>query len=109
MIGSRFAARRLALVISLANLGFLVCLAAGLLLASPWALMEGLPLWLRAAGWIPWLTVPLSLGLPVRLAGAFGSDEWTPLGRLYCAVLIAAAAGFAGFVWSWNLFGLARV
>jgi hypothetical protein len=98
--------RRLAAAVSVANLLVLAALGVGLLRMSPFELMEGLPAWLRAAGWIPYATLPLSLLLAARWLGGLASPAWTPLARLHFALLVAAAAFFAWFAWTWNLIGL---
>lgn len=87
----------------------LVALAAvgyGLASLSPFVLFERVPPWLRAAGWLPVLSIPLSLALPWLLWRSRGSRAWTPLARLHLALLTLACAVFALLAWSYHLIAL---
>jgi hypothetical protein len=69
-------------------------------------LLEGIPPWLAAAGWLPLLSVPLSFGLPWLLWRSRRSPEWTPLARIHYGVLTLASAAFALLAWSYHLMEL---
>jgi CubicO group peptidase (beta-lactamase class C family) len=105
--GSPLAARFLAAGVSALSLAVLGVLAYGLTRLSPHVLLEGIPPWLRAAGWLPLLSIPLSLALPWLLWRSRRSPEWTPLARLHFALLTLASAVFALLAWSYHLIGLA--
>ena len=99
--GSPLAARAVAGGVSALSLGVLGAVAYGLISLSPHVLLEGIPPWLRAAGWLPVLSIPLSLALPWLLWRSRGS--WTPLARLHFALLILACAVFALLAFSYHL------
>jgi hypothetical protein len=105
--GSPLAARALAAGVSALSLTVLGVLAYGLTRVSPHVLLEGIPPWLRAAGWLPLLSIPLSLALPWLLWGSRRSPEWTPLARIHYALLTLASAAFALLAFSYHLIELA--
>jgi CubicO group peptidase (beta-lactamase class C family) len=86
------------------SLAVLAAIGIGLTALSPFALFLSIPLWLRAAGLLPFLSIPLSLALLLLLVR--DGRRWTPLARLSLAALTAALAVFAALAWSYNLIGL---
>jgi hypothetical protein len=104
--GSPLAARALAAGVSALSLAVLGAVAYGLTSLSPHVILEGIPPWLRAAGWLPVLSIPLSLALPWLLWRSRRSLEWTPLARLHLALLTLASAVFALLAWSYHLIEL---
>jgi hypothetical protein len=100
------AARGLAASVSALSLAVLGVIAYGLTSLSPHVLMEGIPTWLRAAGWLPLLSIPLSLMLPWLLWRSRGNPAWTPLARLHFGLLTLASAVYAALAWSYHLIGL---
>lgn len=97
-------ARRLAAVLSILNLVFMVGFAA--------ALMQGLtgalpypPPWFVALLVIPIFTAVLSLVLFVLAALAWKDGYWSVVGRLHYSLVVMAALVFVWFTNYWNLLG----
>src|SRR5262245_47877465 len=104
--GSPLLARALAASVSALSLAVLVAVAYGLTRLSPHVILERIPTWLRAVGWLPVLSIPLSLLLPWLLWRSRGSPAWTPLARLHFGLLTLASAVLAALLWSYHLIGM---
>jgi hypothetical protein len=92
--------------VSALSLAVLAAVAYGLTSISPHVILERIPTWLRAAGWLPVLSIPLSMLLPWLLWRSRGSPAWTPLARLHFGLLALASAVYAALLWSYHLIGL---
>jgi hypothetical protein len=81
-------------------LATLVGVVVGLTAIPPFDLFIEIPAWLRAAGLLPLLAIPLALLVAGRLVRSRG---WTPLARLHAALLVLALGVFTALAWSYHL------
>ncbi len=94
------AARAVAAVAAAISLTTLAVLLLGMSSISPFALFVEVPLWLRAVGWLPLVSIPLSGWAAVHLARSRG---WTPLARFHHAVLILVLLAWAALAWTYHV------
>ena len=85
------------------SLATLVAVGVGLGTLSPFALFIEVPRWLRVAGVLPVLAVPLALAALYWLAR---SRSWTVLARLHYALLVAALFTWTALAWNYHVIGL---
>jgi CubicO group peptidase (beta-lactamase class C family) len=97
-------ARRLAAVLSILNLVFMVGFAAALIQGLTGALPYPPP-WFAALLVIPIFTTVLSTVLLVFAALAWKDRYWSVVGRLHYSLVVMAALVFVWFANYWNLLG----
>jgi CubicO group peptidase (beta-lactamase class C family) len=95
-----FAARATAAAAAGLSLATLAAVALGMSAISPFALFIEVPLGLRAIGWIPLVSIPLSMLVARDLAR---SRSWTPLARFHHAVLVLALFAWAALAWTYHV------
>jgi len=97
------AARWTAWFFAVLNLVFLLVLA--LTLSDIGNVIFGLPDWLAALFFVPWLAAVLAAALVVFAVLAWVRGWWTVWGRLLYTLLALLSAGYVWFLWYWNLLG----
>jgi CubicO group peptidase (beta-lactamase class C family) len=95
-----YAARAVAAAAAALSLATLAAVVLGMSSISPFALFVEVPLWLRAIGWLPLVSIPLSGWAAVQLAH---SGSWTPLARFHHAVLVLALFAWAALAWNYHV------
>jgi hypothetical protein len=90
-------------VVCLADAGLLLGLAALAMEPDIWGLMVEVPPTTVLLLWLPVLSLPFTLALPVQLAKGFTRGARAPLARLHYALLTAAALLVLLGAWYWQL------
>jgi hypothetical protein len=85
------------------SLATIASVGIGMSTLSPFELFIEVPRWLRVAGVLPILAIPLALGVVFWLARA---RSWTLLARLHYALLAVALWLWTALAWSYHLIGL---
>ncbi len=95
----------LARCVSGLNLFFLAGITAVFLCTSAGEFWYGLPRVLAPLLCLPFLNVPLSLGLIAAALTSWRSGYWSLRRRLQFSIIAAAAIGFFPYLYHWNLLG----
>jgi CubicO group peptidase (beta-lactamase class C family) len=96
---------RLAGIVSLLNLIFIVGLPLVVWLNTPWKLVYGVPPAAIALLAIPLITLAGLLGILLYAVLAWSSAQWSWRDRLHYSLVAAAAIAFIGLASYWNLLG----
>ncbi len=102
--GERWA-RRLARIVSVLNLVFVVG-SLDALISSPGTYANGMPPLFVVLFIVPVLTACLSFALLIFTLFAWQNRYWSTLGRLHYSLVTVAAVGFVWFLSYWDLLGL---
>ncbi len=103
----RRGARWLAISTSLLALGFLAGLALVLIdtvQTSPMTLGFGLPGSARMLLFVPFVVIPLALGVLVTSAKSWLEQRWTVQARVHYSLLALSGLGFLAFIGYWGLY-----
>jgi hypothetical protein len=99
------AARVLLATVAVLNLSFLVLMVVAFRSAGNTGMLFGVPELARRALWLPVGASLAAAGLPWYAWRAWRGRYWSAPARAHYTACAAAAIGFAGWCWYWNLLG----
>jgi CubicO group peptidase (beta-lactamase class C family) len=98
-------AQRLAGLVCVLNLGFVVGFVLALLSMNLYEFAYGMPAIVIALLGLPLISAALTVALPIAVGGAWHYDGWAAIDRWHYLLVTVAAWGFIGFLNNWNLLG----